>query len=169
MPRVGLKITLPVFQQYDTLPAREVASALIGQILLRRWNPGGWNWRVQLVQHDCGVKMPLGNLKVHRTIMLNIMSGRQAGRLWTRNEWFRTAFSGGTFEWAVDTWNLANLNRQSVQELSRRVLSQSWMLSGLLFHQYEDLLYHLGGRKLQCSDHQENVNVNSQVCSFHVN
>jgi len=33
MPRVGLKITLPVFLQQNTLHARDGAAALIGQIL----------------------------------------------------------------------------------------------------------------------------------------
>lgn len=96
-------------------------------VLLRRWNQGEWNrrairhaWRVQLVHHDCEVKISLGNLRVHRTIMLNLVLGRQAGRLWTRNEWFRTAFSEGTFEWVVDMWNLASLRLQSVQKLWKR-------------------------------------------------
>jgi hypothetical protein len=51
------------------------------------------------MHHDCGVKMPLGNLRIHRTIMLNFVLGKQALRVWTRNEWFRTALSGGTLEW----------------------------------------------------------------------
>jgi len=43
-------------------------------------------WRVQLVHHDCGVKMLSENLRVHRTIMLNLVLGKQAVRVWTRNE-----------------------------------------------------------------------------------
>jgi len=34
--------------------------------------------------------------------MLNLVLGRHSGRVWTRNEWFRTTFSGETLEWAVD-------------------------------------------------------------------
>jgi len=43
-----------------------------------------------------------GKSKSAQKIMLNLVLGRQAGRVWTRNEWFRTAFIGGTFEWVVD-------------------------------------------------------------------
>jgi hypothetical protein len=50
--------------------------------------------------------MPLGNLRVHGTILLILVLGRQFVREWTRNEWFRIAFSGGTLEWVVVKFEL---------------------------------------------------------------
>jgi len=74
--------------------------------------------------------MPLGDLRVHRTIMLNLVLGKQAVRVWTRNEWFRTAFRRGTLEWAVEKceiWQI--LTGKASRSSQEGVLSQSWMLS----------------------------------------
>ena len=102
--------------------------------------------------------------------MVNFLLGKQAVRLWTKNDCFRTAFSGGTPELAVDKreiWQI--VTGQTSRSSQEGMLSQSWMFSSLWFHQYEDPFYHFGGRKFQCSHHPENLHANSQVWSFRVN
>jgi hypothetical protein len=174
MPRVGLKITLPVFHQSNTLHARDGTAALIGQILLWCWNQGGWTWRamrhawrVQLVHHRLWSQDAFGKSKSTQDDNFGPNVGEAGVRVWPRNEWFRTALSCGTLEWAVDKceiWQI--LTGKASRSSQEEVLSQSLMLSVFLIHQYEDPLYHLGGRKLQCSHHPENVHINSQVWSF---